>query len=393
MLKPDEVLVICERRYATYLRSIVTGEPFFPLQIPFGRPAPGDDWHKLAREITLLDRGNLGYRIEWDDIRTRRWGMQRLPQRVWVDDEPAYLQLLQRQAEAATFREMLDATRQRLPVLVPWLSDNAKWAIEHRDCWNGLLRVCTYFLANPRPNRFARELPIAVDTKFIERYRSILRSMLDYLLPGDARTEDTDFERRFGLRVDEPLVHLRLLDPLLRDRLQLCIENLAAPVSQLATLGWSELIVLVVENKKTYLTLPLRSNTIALFAFGAAAELLNSLSWLENNRILYWGDLDVHGFHILSRLRRTFPHIESLMMDRDTLERFEPLCGPAKEGRYEEVQGLTAAEQAVYQTVKAHNLLLEQEKIPHEYVLQKVSPGNEANSVPKPLGEVKDAGT
>jgi hypothetical protein len=47
------------------------------------------------------------------------------------------------------------------------------------------------------------------------------------------------------------------------------------------------------------------------------------------------------------------------------------LCGPAKEGRYEEVQGSTAAEQEVYLTVKARNLLLEQEKIPHEYVLQK----------------------
>jgi len=199
--------------------------------------------------------------------------------------------------------------------------------------------VCTYFLANPRPNRFARELPIAVDTKIIERYRSILRSLLDYLLPADARTEDTDFERRFGLRVDEPLIHLRLLDPLLRDRLQLCIESLAVPVSQLATLAWSELIVLIVENKKTFLTLPPHSNTVALFAFGSAAELLTSLSWLQNSRILYWGDLDVHGFHILSRLRRTFPHVESLMMDRDTFERFETLCGPAKEGRYEEVQG------------------------------------------------------
>jgi hypothetical protein len=288
---------------------------------------------------------------------------------------------------------MLGATRAELPVLAPWLADNARWAIEHRDCWRGLLKVCTYFLANPRPNRFARELPIAVDTKFIERYRSILRSLLDHLLPADARTEDTDFERRFGLRIDEPLIHVRLLDSLLRDHLQLCIENLAAPVSQLATLAWSELIVLIVESKKTYLTLPPCSNTIALFAFGSAAELLIPLSWLEDNRILYWGDVDAHGFHILSRLRRRFPHVESLMMDRDPIERFELLCGPAKEGRYEQAQGLTAAEKDVYQTVKARNLLLEQEKIPHEYVLQKVIPGQRANSVLKPIGEAKDVAT
>lgn len=36
-------------------------------------------------------------------------------------------------------------------------------------------------------------------------------------------------------------------------------------------------------------------------------------------RLLYWGDIDTHGFAILDRLRQSFPHTESLLMDRTTL--------------------------------------------------------------------------
>jgi hypothetical protein len=82
---------------------------------------------------------------------------------------------------------------------------------------------------------------------------------------------------------------------------------------------------------------------------------------------------NTHGFHILSRLRRAFPNVRSAMMDQETLERFTALCGAAKEVRYEEVSGLTAEEQVVYQFVRDGNLLLEQEKLPHEYVLQTIA--------------------
>src|SRR5688572_24896499 len=142
MLRPDEILAVCERRYPAFLGSIVTGEPFFPLQIPFGRPSPSDDWPKLAREITALDKANVGYRIEWEEVRTRRWGVQRMPQRVWVDDEDIYLRMLRRKSEVGDFRRILEASRADQPELIPWLGENARWAIEHQEAWPGLLKVC-----------------------------------------------------------------------------------------------------------------------------------------------------------------------------------------------------------------------------------------------------------
>ena len=35
--------------------------------------------------------------------------------------------------------------------------------------------------------------------------------------------------------------------------------------------------------------------------------------------LVYWGDLDTHGFAILNRLRECFPHARSMLMDRATL--------------------------------------------------------------------------
>jgi hypothetical protein len=41
---------------------------------------------------------------------------------------------------------------------------------------------------------------------------------------------------------------------------------------------------------------------------------------MSGARILYWGDIDTHGFAILDRLRTGMPHMRSLMMDQATLQ-------------------------------------------------------------------------
>jgi hypothetical protein len=80
----------------------------------------------------------------------------------------------------------------------------------------------------------------------------------------------------------------------------------------------------------------------------------------------------VHGFHILSRLRRAFPALVSVMMDLPTLERFESDWGVGKPAAYEEVAHLTEAERAAYDVVRGRSLLLEQERIPHDYCVERL---------------------
>ncbi|WP_031034615.1 DUF2220 domain-containing protein, partial [Streptomyces sp. NRRL WC-3725] len=77
--------------------------------------------------------------------------------------------------------------------------------------------------------------------------------------------------------------------------------------------------VIVLENEITYLSLPPTPGATALLGSGYAASLLRHLPWLADIDLWYWGDIDTHGFAILSRVRSHFPHTRSFLMDRHTL--------------------------------------------------------------------------
>ncbi|MCU1337334.1 MAG: conserved hypothetical cytosolic protein, partial [Bryobacterales bacterium] len=54
-------------------------------------------------------------------------------------------------------------------------------------------------------------------------------------------------------------------------------------------------------------------------------ERLSEVRWLRQPALHYWGDIDTYGFHILDRLRSTFPNAWSFLMDRETLLEHVPL--------------------------------------------------------------------
>ena len=66
--------------------------------------------------------------------------------------------------------------------------------------------------------------------------------------------------------------------------------------------------VYVVENETTYLALPVPAAAMVIFGAGYAVPVLEPLGWLFGRDVVYWGDIDTHGFAILHRLRRRFPH-------------------------------------------------------------------------------------
>lgn len=369
MLHPHDIARLCQRKYPAFLISIVTGEAFFPLEIRFGRPSTTQQWDTLRREITALAGADLGYRIEWQETNTRRWGRQKLPQRVWFEHESDFLGALRKAAEVERFRANLALTRESCPELDTWLPANAACVVEWGEVWPDLLKVCRYFLAHPRPGIYARELPVPVDTKFIERHHGVLRNLLDFLLPGTAKANANRFEDRFGLRYDEPLIRFRVLDSRLMGQLSMPEEDLAIPLSRFRALNWNSLTIVITENKMTFLTLPPTANALGIWGGGGAAELLASVVWLGRCRLFYWGDIDVHGFHILSRLRRSFPALASVMMDDATLDRFTQFAVAARPASYEDVTSLTETERRTYQRVSTDELSLEQEKIPHPHAM------------------------
>ncbi len=87
--------------------------------------------------------------------------------------------------------------------------------------------------------------------------------------------------------------------------------------------------------------------------------------WLQSARVLYWGDLDAHGFAILSRLRGFVPGVRSFLMDRSVLEGHWNLAVPDEMPAPSfDWRMLTCEEYAVWELLRERRLRLEQERIP-----------------------------
>jgi len=83
--------------------------------------------------------------------------------------------------------------------------------------------------------------------------------------------------------------------------------------------------ILVIQNPKPGFSLPKMEDTIAVFGVGKNTDWLLA-EWVDQKNVIYWGDIDSEGLHILDELKQMMCHIKTVMMDFETLERF------AKEG-------------------------------------------------------------
>jgi hypothetical protein len=376
VLTPDEIRDLCLRKYAAFLRSIVLRQPFFPLPIRFGKPTTAVGFAQLRSEVEALAGSALPYRIEWREVRSSRLdvGRQRLPERLWFESEADFLTAIDKAREVAHFRKQLEEARTTCPGIVEWMARRSLIAVEHADVWQELLMVCAYFLRHPRPGCYPRELPLPIGTKFIGDHERILDEMLTAVLPSTSvEASGSTFEERFGLRAAEATIRLRMLDAAaVPAEWPQPLNDVAVPRSTFAELRLPARRALIVENKFTFLTLPSLTSTFALFGAGNAVALLAGIEVLRFQELWYWGDLDLAGFHILNRLRHHFPHVRSIFMDQGTLNEHRALAIYSDPPIDEEVDRLTEDERTAYMDIKLSKLRLEQEKLPHSWVVQRL---------------------
>jgi hypothetical protein len=377
MIQPEDIRRKAERLYPDFLRTWIEGKPaFFPRIIPARRTPELEDLAGTIESIRRLREGSkeilgTGYTVQWQEINSRKFGRNKFPARIVFDTPDDFLRFLGKQREFQALVDAVTMLRSRCPDLEPWIQANFRTLVDVAGDLQGLLEVLDYFRVHPKPNLFARELPLAVDTKFIERHQRILREWFDLVLPRYAiRADEEHFERRYGLRYAEPHLYLRMLDPDLGRELGIPYPEFSLPLHTLGALVVRPAVVFIVENKVNLLTLPAVRRAIGLGALGNAVTQLRYLPWLRDVPIVYWGDLDIEGFGILSSLRSCFPQTESMLMDADTLERWRPLATPGTARTLEVPPLLTGPEQAGYLCCRDHNLRLEQERIPQHEVLR-----------------------
>lgn len=145
-------------------------------------------------------------------------------------------------------------------------------------------------------------------------------------------------------------------------------------------------VVIVVENKDTYLSFPQVDGGVCVFGSGfAGAATVGRLPWLSSARqIVYWGDLDADGFEILNSYRTGGLSCSSILMDVATLERFGCYgTNLEKDHRTRIVRErrglphLTASENAAYDLLTDPNYTgnrrLEQERIPLDEAIRAIA--------------------
>jgi hypothetical protein len=375
MITPQEIKKKAERKYISILQSLIKNIPFKKIIINGDKKYTKSSPEEFNKEIQLLvsqskQKKKFGYILEFRKVKTKGLSVQDIPTSIYFETEEDFLKFLDKEKEVELFKKDVEKIRDVFPQLEDWIIDNPKKVVDNQTNWNDILKVCTYFEQTSKPNLYIRELPIKVHTKFIERNQSIIKELLDVLISERINSKEKQFEKRFNLKYSETQIRFKVLDKEISQKFFSGIDDIAIPISQFEALKLPIKRVLVVENKTSFytaLTLPILDKTIAIFGSGFSVSNLKNVSWFANKELVYWGDIDVQGFEILSQFRSYFRHTRSVLMDKQTFkEFFENDSGTPTKVSIK--LNLSEEEQQLYDTLKSNNWRLEQEKISFNYV-------------------------
>jgi len=377
MITPKEIKDKAERKYISFLQSLVEKKPFEKLIIRGDKSYTRSSLPEFEKEIQQIvsqskEKKGYGYTLMFQQVKTKSLGIQDLPISIFFDNENDFLKFLGKEKEVELFKINAGKIIKTFPELKDWIIRNPIKVVNNQAEWESIIKVCQYFKQIPKPNLYIRELPIKVHTKFIEHNQSVIKELLNILISEHINSEEREFEKRFNLKYAEPQIRFKVLDKTIAEKFFSRIDDIAVPISQFETFNLPIKKVLVVENKTslyTTLTLPKMNGSIAIFGSGYSVYNLKNVHWFDNLELLYWGDIDVQGFEILSQFRGYFPQTKSVLMDFETFEKFfENDLGTPTNICIS--LNLSENEQKLYEILKTNNWRLEQEKIPFEYVNQ-----------------------
>jgi hypothetical protein len=370
---PADVRALLRRRFDNRHRDWFAAPDAgaeWPLTIPLGVPTEQAALNRLDAALAWV-RAWQSWQgpgaLQWTERQWRTLGTQRVPELLrldgprdvaaWLGEMERWDRASRRQAEMAGRWPALPGTLGRL---FDVLADYADPDFER------LIAALAWLERHPDSGLYLRQLPIpGLDTKWIEARKGILAELLCRVtgradMPGD-------FHALCGLRRPSPRLRMRILDPALRASLG-GLGDLTVPIEDLEQLDFAPTHVAIVENLQTGLAFGDLAGTVVFMALGYGVDLLATIPWVREARCFYWGDIDTHGFAILSLLRARLPGVRSLFMDKPTLLSHRSLwTSEASQHGAQELPHLDLAEQILYRELKLHALgpsvRLEQERI------------------------------
>lgn len=297
--------------------------------------------------------------IDWAERSWVRVGRQRIPLRLRLRTPDAVADFVGGD-EASQWRRLRDRTatiRSRFDdqhSAASAIKAHAKriLGLEHTE-FDTLLDVVAWLRHHPVGTLRPRQLPIrGVDSKWFETHRSLVTALLE----ATGRPDAVD------VLDAEPRIRMRILDPELAPS---GLSDISTPVTQLSDLAIAPRLVFVFENLESVLAMPDWADAVAVHGSGYAVDNVARLAWVHGARVIYWGDLDSHGFAILSRLRKHLPHVDSTLMDEATLTDHKDLWVQEPKPHTGVFPELTGTEARALNRLRAEgDVRLEQERIP-----------------------------
>jgi hypothetical protein len=370
---PEDVRQFLARRFQSKHREWLIGDPGegqWPLEVTLGVPTEQAALRQVdgVRAWVSAWQGWQGVgTLSWCERRWKALGVQRLPEKLAFrgpEDVALWIGESARWERAQSRCQTLTA---RWPVLAQQLPRYFDVLADYGDAdFRRLAEMLDWIANHPQSDLYPRQLPVSgLDSKWLDGRKGLLTDLVAAI--QDDPSSDLDFYRRCGLKAPPFLVRMRVLDQALRARVG-GVEDITAPVEDLAGLNLPVAHVLIVENLQTGLAMSDVPGTVVLMRLGYNVDVLARFPWLGRAKCTYWGDLDTHGFAILHRARSYIPELQSVLMDEDTLLQHKALwVDESAQHPATELTLLTEQEQQLYRDLKqqrwGQNVRLEQERI------------------------------
>lgn len=302
-------------------------------------------WARYPRKVETV-RKRIGYLGTYD-----------VPARVVLDTPAAAAAAAGCAEEWARMVEVLDLIVDALgeDVRAPLAAQAQSWAQWSDRKVNQYIAVVHWLRKHDPVGYYLRELPIrGVDTKWIEDNSKVVNAV----------------HQLQGFREKPRMVEIRALDPALPVGDFLHVQ---CPVTELSTMQVAAENIIIVENHQTFLALPQLERTWAMFGSGYRSDALAAgLRWLREKNVHYWGDLDSHGFDMVSRTRAVLPALRTVLMDLNTVIHHEEMAVEEPTVLSYEPENLTAGERQSLDYLREHtqgrSLRIEQERIDFQWV-------------------------
>ena len=336
MLTTKEIKDKAERSYKDFLISVLRRDIFFPFHIKGNKGnvnLPLQDLFPALKHLidNSKEKIGYGYTVTYKEVNTRHSGIMTMPDAIFFENPQDFLKFIEKEQAFLAFRKAVELTKKQTPALLKWIEDNALKCQKNAAHWADILKVVHHFIQTPKPNCYWRQLKIDVDLAHLETYKPLIGELLDFILPPNLiNTHDPQFEARFNLLSDEPLIRLRFLDD--NFNAQSPVFNSEGPLSINADFAIKCSIfarfadiscekVFLITDKDVFLSFPKHENSMAIY-WENTMDVLSKINWLNKKTVYLMADVTPKGFEQLSEMRSFLKQLKAFMMDKTVFDAF-----------------------------------------------------------------------